>query len=261
MFIFDLDNWKVWLSWLGISVFVIAGLKSWNTLTQNESPPDLDTVWYVPIWLCSLRRRQELGGWREARWQELLHWGRFSTIPPSSSKENWITWSEALWCHPWCQWTGSCHPRWWITCLKNQTCQSPGWISLPSTSSGGAIMGCQVCHFRLLSTDVLYMWLFSLLLQVTILLELYADSPPPLLLRSWCHIFLLRRQDFFCVFACFYQMPNWQASRMAKLFPSTDDIDLFSGLISEKPLSGAMVGPTLACIVGLQFRHLRQCDR
>ena len=48
---------------------------------------------------------------------------------------------------------------------------------------------------------------------------------------------------------------------MAKLFPSTDDIDLFSGLISEKPLSGAMVGPTLACIVGLQFRHLRQCDR
>jgi len=52
-----------------------------------------------------------------------------------------------------------------------------------------------------------------------------------------------------------------QASRMAKLYASTDDIDLFSGLISEKPLRGAMVGPTLACLVGLQFRHLRQCDR
>ena len=48
---------------------------------------------------------------------------------------------------------------------------------------------------------------------------------------------------------------------MAKLYASTDDIDLFSGLISEKPLRGAMVGPTLACLLGLQFRHLRQCDR
>jgi len=52
-----------------------------------------------------------------------------------------------------------------------------------------------------------------------------------------------------------------QAGRMAELYASTDDIDLFSGLISEKPLRGAMVGPTLACLVGLQFRHLRQCDR
>ena len=54
---------------------------------------------------------------------------------------------------------------------------------------------------------------------------------------------------------------NLQASRMADLYATPDDIDLFSGLISEKPLRGALVGPTLACLIGLQFRHLRQCDR
>ena len=52
-----------------------------------------------------------------------------------------------------------------------------------------------------------------------------------------------------------------QARRMADLYATPDDIDLFSGLISEKPLRGALVGPTLACLIGLQFRHLRQCDR
>jgi len=56
-------------------------------------------------------------------------------------------------------------------------------------------------------------------------------------------------------------IPLHQARRMASTYSSTSDIDLFTGILSEEPLPGALVGPTAACIIGLQFRHLRQCDR
>lgn len=31
--------------------------------------------------------------------------------------------------------------------------------------------------------------------------------------------------------------------------------------MTERPLQGGLVGPTLACIIGIQFRQLRKCDR
>ena len=40
-----------------------------------------------------------------------------------------------------------------------------------------------------------------------------------------------------------------------------DDVDLFTGLLSEELLPGTMVGPTLGCLLALQFHHLRRCDR
>ncbi|KAF2367927.1 hypothetical protein FHG87_001306 [Trinorchestia longiramus] len=49
--------------------------------------------------------------------------------------------------------------------------------------------------------------------------------------------------------------------RLKRTFDHVDDIDLFTGGLIETPLHGGLIGPTFGCIMGIQFRNLRKCDR
>jgi hypothetical protein len=57
------------------------------------------------------------------------------------------------------------------------------------------------------------------------------------------------------------EIPMEVIARLRIIYPTVNDIDLFPGGLSERPLQGGLVGPTFACIIGLQFRQLRKCDR
>ncbi|KAL3982171.1 hypothetical protein ACH3XW_46105 [Acanthocheilonema viteae] len=50
-------------------------------------------------------------------------------------------------------------------------------------------------------------------------------------------------------------------AKLKELYGHPGNIDLWVGLILERRLSGALVGPTIGCILGDQFRRLRTGDR
>ncbi|XP_064597545.1 chorion peroxidase-like [Liolophura sinensis] len=55
---------------------------------------------------------------------------------------------------------------------------------------------------------------------------------------------------------------NRRAARLLeKAYSHVDDIDLWTGAVSEKVIRGAVVGPTIACIVSRQFFLLKKGDR
>ena len=48
---------------------------------------------------------------------------------------------------------------------------------------------------------------------------------------------------------------------MKSVYKYVQDIDAFTGAMSEKAVDGGLVGATLACIIGKQFKALMEGDR
>ncbi|XP_022650761.1 peroxidase-like isoform X2 [Varroa destructor] len=56
-------------------------------------------------------------------------------------------------------------------------------------------------------------------------------------------------------------MPRPVRERLESLYAHVNDIDLFTGGVSEYQLPGGVVGPTFGCIMGIQFWRLKYGDR
>ena len=52
---------------------------------------------------------------------------------------------------------------------------------------------------------------------------------------------------------------NW--NNLKEVYEKVADIDAFSGGLSEEPVEGGLIGPTFACILGIQFSKLKEGDR
>ncbi|MPC38868.1 Chorion peroxidase [Portunus trituberculatus] len=48
---------------------------------------------------------------------------------------------------------------------------------------------------------------------------------------------------------------------LSNVYKTVDDIDFFVGGMSEKPVSGGLLGWTFLCVVGDQFARLKKGDR
>lgn len=57
------------------------------------------------------------------------------------------------------------------------------------------------------------------------------------------------------------QIPPETVRRLADVYQSVDDIDFFVGGISERPVSGGLLGWTFLCVVGDQFARVKKGDR
>jgi len=56
-------------------------------------------------------------------------------------------------------------------------------------------------------------------------------------------------------------MSEVNVRKLKSMYASVHDIDLYVGMHLETPLEGALVGPTMACIIGDQMRRLKMGDR
>lgn len=76
------------------------------------------------------------------------------------------------------------------------------------------------------------------------------------LFREWCG---LPRAETFEQLEPY--LTNHTAFHYSRLYKHVDDIDLWSGGVSERKLPGAAIGPTFACIIARQFSNTRRGDR
>lgn len=50
-------------------------------------------------------------------------------------------------------------------------------------------------------------------------------------------------------------------SHLSTLYSRVSDVELYVGGVLERPVTGALLGPTFQCIVGEQFRRWRNGDK
>jgi len=55
--------------------------------------------------------------------------------------------------------------------------------------------------------------------------------------------------------------PNTTVSAYARVYSTPEDLELWSAGVSEKPVPGGLLGPTLTCIIGRQWHNVRRGDR
>ncbi|XP_048259385.1 peroxidase-like [Haliotis rufescens] len=77
--------------------------------------------------------------------------------------------------------------------------------------------------------------------------------------RRWCG--LPEAEDFKTSPEGLVDHPDDAAAALQMLYSSPEDIDLFSGGVSERPVGGGLLGNTFSCIVGRQFELLKMGDR
>ncbi|XP_078665668.1 myeloperoxidase-like [Branchiostoma floridae x Branchiostoma belcheri] len=59
-----------------------------------------------------------------------------------------------------------------------------------------------------------------------------------------------------------FEIPDrYTRMRLEDVYSHVDDIDVFVGGLAEESMRGGVVGPTFACLIGLQFQDLRKGDR
>lgn len=56
-------------------------------------------------------------------------------------------------------------------------------------------------------------------------------------------------------------IPYYTLNNLRRLYKTVENIDLFAGGLAERHFPGADIGPTFACINGIQYYHLKFGDR
>lgn len=58
-----------------------------------------------------------------------------------------------------------------------------------------------------------------------------------------------------------HDMDNDSVERISELYSDVEDLDLYTGALSERPLRGSLLGPTASCLIVDQFVRLKYGDR
>ncbi|OWA53434.1 Peroxidasin-like protein [Hypsibius exemplaris] len=79
--------------------------------------------------------------------------------------------------------------------------------------------------------------------------------------RNWRKLCGLSTADNFVGLKRLQIFPDDVIDKLAKIYESVKDIDLYPAGIAEASVDGGIIGPTFSCIIGEQFQRFRSGDR